>query len=262
MATDPLDPLGMSKYADKVAKSVGESAANAADKSLFTRKMGAKLAKGQKDKVANEVLGPCIVNVGSPRINRVRIEPPQNKPTDDGSSSYQHHIMHLFNKGRILNEYIGRIGIFDHRDPYETNVVTDMVNSLEPHLKDQGYRYVETIEKSIDNKEGAITVGQGAPTLPDTVSFQYILDKFTRVSGFLMVSYKDALEILESVRVKFKEERALNRSKPSGEMNPVVSSSAMDSPTQKLKQLKELLDQGFMTESEYESKRQEILSRL
>ena len=172
MSNDPFGPMDTMWG---VADSLSNMTSSAMNKRLLTRQIGAKLAKGQKDKAENEALGPCIVNIGSPRINRVRIEPPQNKPTNSGTS-YTHYTMTLFNKGGILLiEFVGEIGICDYREPYEMNSVTEMVNFTEPDLKRRkGYRHIETFEKSIDGREGAITIGQGSGTIPDIVSFQYI----------------------------------------------------------------------------------------
>ena len=73
------------------------------------------------------------------------------------------------------------------------------------------------------------------------------------------------MEILDSVRVELKEKRAYNGSAATEDKNLSTQSSATKSssdPAQKLKQLKEMLDEGLITKSEFESKRQEIISRM
>lgn len=265
MSNDPFnDPLG--NAIQGVLKTGGKMASNLVNKGTITRQMGAKYAKGQKDKVANEIVGSCIVNIHSPRINRVRIETPENLTTDSGSS-YSQQIMNFFNKGRLFTEYVGQIVIYDFLEPIEIkdakDLVTFKVKFAEPKLRNEGYQAVKTFEGSIANRNGAITIGQYAATSPDIVMFQFTIDELTQADGFLLLPFnKAASEILDSIQVELKEKRSYDSIRLKEDGNPSEQSPAPSDSVHKLKQLKELLDDGLITKSEYESKRQEIISRI
>lgn len=224
-----------------------EMTTNYLNKCVATRHVGAIYAKGSRDKAVNEIIGPCTVNIGSPKVNRVRIEAPERNKTVNYGKKCTYHHMYLLNKGRVFTEYIGDIEIMDYNEPNEISIVAEMVDFAESFLKRNGYQYIRTLELSIDNRPGAITIGRGSRKGLDSISFQYALDIFTRVIGSLYLP-----GVLESLHVELKEKRA----------PPQQVSISGEDITQKLRKLKEMYDEGLITQSEYEAKRQAMLDKI
>jgi len=79
------------------------------------------------EKLTTEVLGPCLVSIGSPLVTHIKFEASQNM-VSNYNTKYVYYRMHLFNG----KKNICRIGIGQHAQPYMFSPVVELRDFLEP----------------------------------------------------------------------------------------------------------------------------------
>ena len=195
-----------------------------------------------REKLPTEVLGPCLVSIGLPLVNRIkfmasRIEWSPHK------TKYVFYPMHLFNGNRV----IGIIGIEQYFEPHMINPAVELRDFVEPKLRGLLHRAV-TYE--INNGAGAVTIGTGLSG--PRASFTCKINDVTWFSGFLNLQQEDALKLIYSMRVELSEKPTQKKEAEPTEIDLVP----------KLTQLSKAFDAGLISEDEYLEKKKEIISKM
>ena len=97
-----------------------------------------------------------------------------------------------------------------------------------------------------------------------------IMDKFEggktllirSVSGVIQFRWVQNAEAFREAVIKRIEEYKNSMKQSSSQIASAVSTNNSASSSKKIKELKELFEQGFITQAEYESKRKELLSKM
>lgn len=199
-----------------------------------------------RDKKPTEVLGPCIVSIGSPLVTHIKFE--ASKVLESVyKTNYVYYSMRLYNG----KKQIGHIGICQHAQPYTFSPVIELRDHLEPQWKGI---LSGAFTREIFNGAGAVTIGTGLKNSYNAqrASFMYKIDDFTGLNGFIQLSEEEAIELINSIHAELRESQHLKMQKY----------LLGDDLVQKLKQLKEARDADLISEDEYQQKRQTILSKM
>jgi hypothetical protein len=198
-------------------------------------------------KQSTEVLGPCLVSIGSPLVTHIKFEASQNM-ISNYKSKYVLYRMYIFNGKKA----IGHIGICQHPQPYMFRPEIELRDYLEPLWKGK-LGSADSFTREIYGGAGAVTIGTGWGLNGQRASFMHKINDVTTLNGYLQwLSEEEAMKLIYSIHVELREKPA-----PKQE----ASSTGIDL-VQKLKQLKDARDAGLISEDEYQEKRKTILSKM
>jgi hypothetical protein len=198
-----------------------------------------------REKQSTEVLGPCLVGIGSPLVTHIKFEASQNL-ISNYKTKFVHYKMYLFNGKKM----IGYIGIGQHAQPYMFSPEIELRDFIEPHWKGLTSG---SFTREINNGAGAVTIGTGMGLNGQRAVFIHKINDVTTLDGYLQwLSENESMKLISSIHVELREKPAPKQEADSTGMDLV----------QKLKQLKDARDAGLISEDEYQEKRKTILSKM
>lgn len=204
-----------------------------------------------REKLSVEVLGPCLVSIGSPLVNHIKFMASRVE-WSSYKTKYVLYPMHLFSGKKM----IGNIGIEQHAQPYMFSPAAELRDYIEPKLSGLLHR---AFTYEIYDGTGAVTIGTGISG--PRSSFYCKINDITRFCGFLHLSKEETMKLIYSIHVEMSESPT---QKQEGSMPFSMSSPNKPNDSNniivQLERLAKLKEQGILTEEEFQTQKKKILS--